>query len=216
MPAEMYLKALLLGVAIAAPVGPMALLCMRRTLARGWSLGFATGLGIATGDGLYALVAALGLAGVSHFVLAHDRMLHFAAGLFLVYLGLRTFFTDDAAAAGGRADDAGSAWSAYATSVLLTLTNPPTIVMFAAAFAALAPRGGLVPGAAPWSSARAAARGGYAEGCRRAARSARSASAASCSAQPLSEKKPGPSGSAWQPQPQPQASARGSCSAASQ
>ncbi|MFY9780896.1 MAG: LysE family transporter [Candidatus Baltobacteraceae bacterium] len=148
MPAEMYLKALLLGVAIAAPVGPMALLCMRRTLARGWSLGFATGLGIATGDGLYALVAALGLAGVSHFVLAHDRMLHFAAGLFLVYLGLRTFFTDDAAAAGGRADDAGSAWSAYATSVLLTLTNPPTIVMFAAAFAALAPRGGLVPGTA--------------------------------------------------------------------
>lgn len=148
MPAVIYLKALLLGLAVAAPVGPMALLCMRRTLARGWSLGFATGMGIATGDGLYALVAALGLAGVSHFVLANGRMLHLAAGLFLLYLGLRTFFAGDADAAGGRAPDVASSWSTFATSVLLTLTNPPTIVMFAAAFAALAPRGGLVPATA--------------------------------------------------------------------
>ena len=125
--AVFYLKALLLGVAIAAPVGPMSLLCMRRTLARGWALGMSTGLGIATGDGLYALVAALGL----------------AAGLFLLYLGLRAFFTDEGNAAEPRAA-VSSSWSACATSVLLTLTNPPTIVMFAAAFAALAPRSGFV------------------------------------------------------------------------
>jgi threonine/homoserine/homoserine lactone efflux protein len=145
MPADMYFKALLLGLAIAAPVGPMSLLCMRRTLARGWPLGLSTGLGIATGDGLYALVAALGLAGVSHFVFEHGRMLHLAAGLFLVYLGLRTFFAADEDAAREKALGAGTDWSTYATSLLLTLTNPPTIVMFAAAFAALAPRGGLVP-----------------------------------------------------------------------
>jgi threonine/homoserine/homoserine lactone efflux protein len=145
--AVFYVKALLLGVAVAAPVGPMSLLCMRRTLARGWALGMSTGLGIATGDGLYALVAALGLAGVSSFVLAHGRMLHLAAGLFLFYLGLRTFFTDDGKIAEPRTA-VSSSWSAYATSVLLTLTNPPTIVMFAAAFAVLAPRSGFLPSTA--------------------------------------------------------------------
>jgi threonine/homoserine/homoserine lactone efflux protein len=143
-----YLKALLLGVAIAAPVGPMSLLCMRRTLVRGWSLGFATGLGIATGDGCYATFAALGLASVSRFVLLHDRPLHVAAGLFLLYLGLRTFSAGDGNAVRTGVSDASSTWRAYVTSVLLTLTNPPTIVMFAAAFAALAPRSGLVAGTA--------------------------------------------------------------------
>ncbi len=80
------------GLAVAAPVGPMSLLCMRRTLAQGWRQGLATGAGIAAGDGVYAGVAVLGLAGLSSFMLAHERPLHLAAGLFLLYLGLRTAF----------------------------------------------------------------------------------------------------------------------------
>lgn len=136
------------GLAVAAPVGPMSILCMRRSLTLGWRPGLATGLGIASGDGLYAAVAALGLTGISDFMLAYDRPLHLAAGLFLLYLGLKTFWRkpgDDAAAPGAAtASTTGAFWG----SLLLTLTNPPTIIMFAAIFAALAPKGGFDPATA--------------------------------------------------------------------
>ena len=135
------LKAAGFGLAIAAPVGPMSLLCMRRTLTLGWRQGMATGLGIATGDGLYAAVAALGLAGISSFLLAFERPLHIAAGLFLIWLGVATLRARPKAgpAEGGRV----RSWpAAYAGAVLLTLTNPPTIILFAAIFTALAPASG--------------------------------------------------------------------------
>ena len=142
--ALLFLKAAGIGVAIAAPVGPMSLLCMRRSLTQGPRWGLATGAGIAVGDAIYAAVAALGLAGVSAFVLAWETQLHLAAGLFLIWLGLKTFFTKDT----DRAAEVGAAASigaAFLGSVMLTLTNPPTIVMFAAVFTALAPTSGFDP-----------------------------------------------------------------------
>jgi threonine/homoserine/homoserine lactone efflux protein len=119
---------------------------MRRSLTVGWRHGLATGFGIAAGDGIYAAVAALGLTGISAFMLAYDRPLHLAAGLFLLYLGLKTFWRkgngdSEAAAIPSAASTARAFWG----SLLLTLTNPPTIIMFAAIFAALAPKGGFEP-----------------------------------------------------------------------
>jgi threonine/homoserine/homoserine lactone efflux protein len=109
-------------------------------------LGAGTGDGaaIAVGDAIFAGVAALGLAGVSAFMLANQKPLHLAAGLFLLWLGLKTFFKrpEDQAAA---RPDTGSLGGMFAGSVLLTLTNPPTIIMFAAIFAALAPADGFDP-----------------------------------------------------------------------
>jgi threonine/homoserine/homoserine lactone efflux protein len=140
----LFMKSAGIGLAVAAPVGPMSLLCMRRTLTQGWRWGFATGAGIALGDGIYAAVAALGLAGVSAFVLAWEKQLHLAAGLFLIWLGLKTFFAKDE----GRVAEVGAVGSigaAFLGSVALTLTNPPTIVMFAAVFTALAPTSGFDP-----------------------------------------------------------------------
>ncbi|HWA62256.1 MAG TPA: LysE family transporter [Caulobacteraceae bacterium] len=140
----LILKSAGVGLAVAAPVGPMSLLCMRRSLAQGWRLGLATGAGIAVGDGLYAAVAALGLAGVTAFANAHQRLLHLAAGLFLLWLGLKALRhrpgEEAAAPVAGR-----GLVGVFGQSVLLTLTNPPTIVMFAAVFAALAPKEGLNP-----------------------------------------------------------------------
>ncbi len=140
----LFVQGMGFGLAVAAPVGPMAVLCMRRSLAQGWRPGLATGAGIAVGDGLYACVAVAGLAGLSHFMLAHERPLHLAAGLFLLYLGVKTAFARRPEAlppfvATGRA---------FASSVLLTLTNPPTIIMFAAIFASLSPPAGFAPASA--------------------------------------------------------------------
>jgi len=136
----LLLKSLGVGLAVAAPVGPMSLLCMRRTLTRGWGQGIATGAGIAVGDAIFAGVAALGLAGVSAFMLAHQKPLHLAAGLFLIWLGLKAFRRKPETQAAVRPD--GAPLAIFAGSVLLTLTNPPTIIMFAAIFAALAPADG--------------------------------------------------------------------------
>jgi threonine/homoserine/homoserine lactone efflux protein len=133
-----FVKGFAIGAAVAAPVGPMSLLCMRRTLASGWRLGFATGAGIAGGDAVYALVAAFGLAGVMRFMNAYERPLHAIAGAFLMYLGWKTFFTPSA---GERPEPLGghSTGAAFASALLLTLTNPPTIVSFMAIFSVLAP-----------------------------------------------------------------------------
>jgi len=141
-----FVRGLGIGAAVAAPVGPMSLLCMRRTLGQGWSYGFGTGAGIATADALYALVAALGLAGVMRFMVTHERPMHIAAGTFLVYLGWRTFFAP-AEPAERSASTTGSVAAAFGSALLLTLTNPPTIVSFVAIFAALVPAGFDMPGA---------------------------------------------------------------------
>lgn len=141
----LFLRTAAIGMAIAAPVGPMSLLCMRRTLTRGWRHGIVVGGGIATGDASYALIAALGLAGVSHVMLAHERPLHLAAGLFILFVGLNTFFAprrnDEAEGLPKRRSWVGD----FAGTALLTMTNPPTIIMFAALFTALSPRSGFAP-----------------------------------------------------------------------
>jgi threonine/homoserine/homoserine lactone efflux protein len=129
-----------IGVAVAAPIGPMSLLCMRRTLVQGARFGLGTGAGIAAGDALYALVAALGLAGVMRFMVAHQRPLHVIAGGFLLYLGWRTFFAAPSPTAAA-APPAVSPVVAAVGALLLTLTNPPTIVSFVAIFTAVAPAG---------------------------------------------------------------------------
>lgn len=147
MDASLFVKSLGIGLAVAAPVGPMSLLCMKTTLARGWRRGLAIGGGIAVGDALFALIAALGLAGLSAFMLAHERQLHVAAGLFLLWLGLSAFRTRTKEPAEKPAKAVGIERE-FATSVLLTLSNPPTIIMFAAVFAALSPAGGVSAGGA--------------------------------------------------------------------
>lgn len=148
--ASLFVTSAGVGLAIAAPVGPMGMLCIRRTLTGGPRAGLAIGFGIATGDAVYGLIAALGLVGISQFMLAYDRPLHLVAGLFLLYLGVRTLLQKAPAdAANGNSDGNGKlgqvgragALRAYASSLLLTLTNPQTVIMFAALFTTLAPRG---------------------------------------------------------------------------
>ncbi|MEI6000140.1 LysE family translocator [Paraburkholderia bengalensis] len=155
MTTALFLTAAGVGLAVAAPVGPMGMLCIRRTLTDGPRAGLAIGFGIASGDAIYGLVAALGLVSVSQFMLAYDKPLHIVAGLFLLYLGIRTMLQKVPADNGNGTDNSdgklanighAGALKAFASALLLTLTNPQTVIMFAALFTTLAPRG-------PFSSA---------------------------------------------------------------
>jgi threonine/homoserine/homoserine lactone efflux protein len=128
-----FARGLLLGLSIAAPVGPIGVLCIRRTLMQGWRIGFLTGLGAATADATYGAIAAFGLTALSNLLIAEQFWLRLIGGLFLLYLGARTFFAKPATvAASGTAN---SLAGAYTSTFLLTLMNPTTILSFAAIFA---------------------------------------------------------------------------------
>jgi threonine/homoserine/homoserine lactone efflux protein len=130
------LKGLAIGFSIAAPVGPIGLLCIRRSLANGRLAGFVSGLGAATADALYGLVAALGVTAVMNALVEHRVWLQFGGGLFLLYLGVATFRAQPAAAK-ARTATASTLRAAYFSILALTLTNPMTILSFIGIFAGL-------------------------------------------------------------------------------
>lgn len=127
-----------LGLAIAAPVGPIGILCIKRTLAQGWPVGLATGLGAATADGIYGCVAGLGLTAIAGFLVAQQTGLKLFGGLFLLYLGVQTLRRQPPARDSGEPETAAGAASArslamaYGSTLGLTLTNPATILSFVA------------------------------------------------------------------------------------
>lgn len=136
----MFLQGLLLGFSIAAPVGPIGVLCIRRTLADGRLTGFLSGLGAATADMLYGAIAAFGLTTVMNILVDLQFWLHAGGGFFLLYLGLRTFFADPAPES---APSNATGWlGAYASTFLLTVTNPVTILAFLGMFSAILPADG--------------------------------------------------------------------------
>ncbi|MFN2224096.1 MAG: LysE family transporter [Chloroflexota bacterium] len=132
-------RGLVLGLAVAAPVGPIGLLCIQRTLQDGRIYGLVTGLGAATADGLYGLVAAFGLTFISSFFLGQQDWIALLGGLYLFYLGLRIFRAAPAPAPANRPTQLRPAGllQAYGSTLLLTLTNPVTILSFVAIFAGL-------------------------------------------------------------------------------
>nr|BBH91344.1 lysine transporter LysE [Thermosporothrix sp. COM3] len=130
-----FIQGLFLGLTIAAVVGPMSILCMQRTLARGWLYGFISGIGIATADAVYGSIAGLGLTAISDFLLHYTFWFRLIGGLFLLYLGVKTIFKQITDAI--EKELAGGHIRAMLTTFLLTLTNPTTILSFAAIFAGL-------------------------------------------------------------------------------
>jgi threonine/homoserine/homoserine lactone efflux protein len=133
--ASLFLRGLIIGFSIAAPVGPIGVLCIRRTLAEGRLAGFLSGMGAASADMLYGAVAAFGLTAVQELLIGQSTWLRIAGGIFLLYLGGRTFFSKPSE----RAAEArrGGLFGAYLTTFFLTITNPLTILSFIAIFAGL-------------------------------------------------------------------------------
>lgn len=130
-----YLRGLLIGFSIAAPVGPIGVLCIRRTLTFGRTIGFVSGLGAATADALYGFVAAFGLTAISSFLVDQQTALRLGGGAFLIYLGVKTILSRPATEAAHAT--ARNRWTAYISTLALTITNPTTILSFVAIFAGL-------------------------------------------------------------------------------
>jgi threonine/homoserine/homoserine lactone efflux protein len=132
---SVFARGLVIGLSIAAPVGPIGVLCIRRTLAEGRLAGLVTGLGAATADAIYGAVAGFGITAIAGLLLRQQGLIRLVGGLFLCYLGVRTLLAtpaERAAAASGR-----TLLQSYGSALALTLTNPLTILSFAAIFAGL-------------------------------------------------------------------------------
>ena len=129
------LRGFIIGFSIAAPVGPIGVLCIRRTLAEGRASGLVSGLGAATADAIYGCIAGFGLTFISSLLISQQAGFRLVGGAFLCYLGLKTFLArpaEQAAPAKGY-----GLVGAYASTLFLTLANPMTILSFAAIFAGL-------------------------------------------------------------------------------
>ena len=129
-----FFKGLVIGFSVAAPVGPIGLLCIRRSIAHGRTVGFVSGLGAATADAVGGVIAALGITAVIAVFTAHRGALQVGGGLFLGYLGIAMMRARPPAEA-ARAQKATSLWSAYLSTFVLTLMNPMTILSFLGIFA---------------------------------------------------------------------------------
>ena len=136
MDISFYVRGLFIGLSIAATVGPMSVLCIQRTLNKGQLYGLVSGLGIATADGVYGSIAAFGLTLITNFLVHEQLLIRLIGGLFLMYLGVKTVLSKppERAALDLKTN---SYLGAYASTFLLTLTNPLTILSFAAIFAAI-------------------------------------------------------------------------------
>jgi threonine/homoserine/homoserine lactone efflux protein len=131
----LFLKSLLFGFLLAATVGPMWVLCFRRTLAQGPLAGLASGMGIAVADGLYGAVAAFGLTAISGFLLQYSFHIGLVGSIFLLYLGVKTLLARPEID-GSTTGPVGLA-QGFLSTLGLTLANPPTILAFVAIFAGL-------------------------------------------------------------------------------
>ncbi len=131
------LQGVLLGLAIAAPVGPIGLLCIRRTLEHGPAMGFATGMGAAVADTIYGAIAAFGVSAAIAFLQGHETAFQLIGGAILMAVAWRTFRQKPAAEEreAAAAPDSHTMLGGFATGLSLTLTNPATIMAFIAIFA---------------------------------------------------------------------------------
>ena len=130
---SLFIRAFIIGISIAAPVGPIGVLCIRRTLANGKLAGFLSGMGAASADMVYGAIAAFGISAITTALIDNAFWLRLFGGGFLLYLGVKTFLEKPAEQAAQAKQ--GGLLNMYLSTFLLTITNPMTIISFAAVFA---------------------------------------------------------------------------------
>jgi threonine/homoserine/homoserine lactone efflux protein len=131
---ELLIRGALAGLAISAPVGPVNVLCVRRTLAKGRMAGLISGLGAATADTMFGAIAGYSISFIIALLLKEEFWIRLIGGALLVGVGCAYYFRKPKPLAEARKE---SAHSAYFSSLLLCLTNPTVILSFMAVLAGL-------------------------------------------------------------------------------
>jgi threonine/homoserine/homoserine lactone efflux protein len=133
---ELLIGGIIIGLMIAMPVGPVNILCIRRTIGAGWRSGVISGVGAAAADMLYGGIAGFSITLVIQFLVREQFWIRLFGGILLVVIGIFYFFKRPVAL-DARLQDRGSAYSDIRSAFLLTLTNPTTVLSFVALLAAL-------------------------------------------------------------------------------
>ncbi|MEI6806653.1 MAG: LysE family transporter [Myxococcaceae bacterium] len=131
------LKAFAVGLVLAVPVGPMALLCIQRSLHFGFVTGIVTSLGIATADAIYGLVGILGLSVVADFLTQYETLLKLCGGSFLIFLAVRIILESNKIKKTGEMPASKGLWAAFVSAFILTLSNPMTVLAYVAVMAGI-------------------------------------------------------------------------------
>jgi threonine/homoserine/homoserine lactone efflux protein len=135
---NLFVKGLIVGFCLAAPVGPIAAICVQRTISKSWLSGVLSGMGAAVADALYGAVAAFGATIISEFLITERQWLQRVGGVILILLGLRLlFWTKLEERRKGNGAPNGGLLGDFVSTLILTLTNPMTFVAFAAIFATM-------------------------------------------------------------------------------
>lgn len=127
-----------IGIAVAAPIGPVNLIVIRRTLRFGSLTGFLSGIGAAAGDAVFATIAAFGLTAAIDFVIRYEMIMQLIGGLFLIALGTRTVLAHPHLEVAEQENLSGALARVFATTFALTVTNPATMLGFIAIFGGVA------------------------------------------------------------------------------
>ncbi len=132
---ELLVRGLLAGLFIAAPVGPVNVLCISRTLTKGWRSGLVSGFGAATADTLYGCIAGFSITFVIQFLLREEFWIRLFGGILLVLIGVRYYFKQPQSLSAQK--QGGPEQSDYVSTLFLNLTNPTTVLSFLAILATL-------------------------------------------------------------------------------
>ncbi|MGC8482242.1 MAG: LysE family translocator [Thermodesulfobium sp.] len=126
-------KGFFIGISVAAPIGPISILCIKRTLSNGLSNGLISGLGAATADSAYSFLAIIGISKISKWLLDSQYIIHLVGGIFLIYLGYTIF--KSIPVKDSKKESRIGFISSYLSTLFLTVINPMTILSFGAIFA---------------------------------------------------------------------------------
>lgn len=133
---HLFVKGSMIGFLIAAPVGPVGIICINRSLQNGFLTGFISGCGASIADGLYGIIAGFGLTSIADFLIDHKLWIRLIGGSFLIFLGLKTLLKKSHVAIHEHKQQHHLLHACYST-LFVTLTSPMTILSFIAVFAGL-------------------------------------------------------------------------------
>ena len=137
MELQFLIKGIIVGLLVSTPVGPMGILCVQRTLNKGKSSGFSSGMGIATADTIFALIAGLGISFIIHFLSEQQLIIKIIGGVVIAFIGLKIFITNPVKQLKKHRREGKTLFEDFISILFMALSNPFTVFLYVAVFAGL-------------------------------------------------------------------------------